>query len=294
MLTLKQACISLICAYVTLTECATIEPKTNDKVINIVYPVDYATSEFLAAKEVRRYVYLRTDQLLPMKEASPLPESGDLILVGKYDSSMVSGLHDLINHNTTAGGFILKTVYSGDRNILVITGNDTSATLQAAYRFAEHLGCGFDLASDAVPDEKIPLSIKGYDEVAEPLLSPIGINPYHDFDTGPDLWQTDDYMAVIGQLPKMGMNFIGLHTYIGSKADGEGREPTTWIGLPEDVNPDGTVKQSYSSYYSHTHRPNLIWGTVEYGTSNYHCGASEIFPRDFYGSDVFGDTSMPT
>ena len=40
------------------------------------------------------------------------------------------------------------------------------------------------------------------------------------------------------QIPKLRMNFFGLHTY---PQGGVGPEPTVWIGLAEDVNPDGTV-----------------------------------------------------
>ncbi len=48
----------------------------------------------------------------------------------------------------------------------------------------------------------------------------------------------------------MRMNFIGLHTYPFHNKD-LGPEPTVWIGLPEDVNADGTVKLSdYASWYT--------------------------------------------
>jgi len=66
--------------------------------------------ELLAAKEVRRYIYMRTDELLTIVRVSSLPESGDVILVAKYNHPMVEGLRDLINHTTNPGGFIIKTV----------------------------------------------------------------------------------------------------------------------------------------------------------------------------------------
>ena len=44
----------------------------------------------------------------------------------------------------------------------VITGADTVTTLTAAYRFAETIGCYFNLAGDVIPDQKLayPLGYK--------------------------------------------------------------------------------------------------------------------------------------
>ena len=266
----------------------------------IVYPTGGSDQELLAAKEVRRYIYLRTDQLLSVQGVSSLPGSGELILVANDDDPMVNGLRGLLNHTTNTGGFIIKTVNSGGRNILVITGNDSAATLQAAYRYAEKLGVFFGLAGDAIPDAQITLDITGFNEVGEPLFPTRGIQPYHDFPEGPDLWNTDDYMAVISQLPKLGMNFIGVHTYAkyNSLWDRDidarrGPEPSVWIGLPEDVNADGTVSWSYPAYYAHTHRPTYIWGFDTWDTDQFHAGASQLFPTNGYGSDVIG-SSVPT
>ncbi len=60
--------------------------------------------------------------------------------------------------------------------------------------------------------------------------------------------------------PRDQLNFIGLKTYPRYSAYAErvrefgptGPELTVWIGLPEDVNPDGTVTWSYPAYFAHT------------------------------------------
>ena len=176
----------------------------------IVYPGNRSDQERLAAKEVRRFVYLRTGQLLPAKEVSSIPDSGDLILVANATNPFVK---NVTNVNAPEGGFFIKYESNNDRNILVISGNNATSTLYGAYRFAEHLGVGFSLTRDVIPDKKITIDISGFDEVGEPLLKTRGILPFHDFPEGPDLWNTDDYMTVMSQLPKLGMNFIGLHTY---------------------------------------------------------------------------------
>ena len=111
----------------------------------IVYPSNGSNTELFAAKEVRRYIYLRTDQKLKVQGVTSLPSSGDLILVANDNNVMVNSLRVLINHTTAPGGIILKSFNSAGRTILVITGSNSESTLIAAYRFAEHLGVGFDL-----------------------------------------------------------------------------------------------------------------------------------------------------
>jgi len=266
----------------------------------IVYPVDCSLPELLAAKEVRRYVYLRTGRTLSLERHDAIPEDGDLIVVADSGNKMLETLRDSLGPTLNPGGFALKTIEGNARQLLVITGHDATSTLYGAYRFAEHLGVGFGLAEDIIPDKRIDLDISGYDEAGEPLLKTRGILPFHDFPEGPDLWNTDDYMVAISQLAKLGMNFIGLHTYPRwsttmdrDEKMPQGPEPTTWIGLRQDINPDGTVKWSYPAYYAHTHRPDGIWGFAQLDTDRFHAGASQLFESNRHGSEVIGEV-MPT
>ena len=247
----------------------------------IVYPVNGTLNELLAAKEVRRYVYLRSGQLLDIKPVASLPASGGLIVVAANGSPLLESLRDAIGYEPTEGQTLLKSVAADGRNILVVSGADADATLMAAYRYAEKIGVGFDLAGDAIPDARADLSLSGFDEVGRPLFETRGIQPFHDFFQGPDFWNTRDYKSVISQLPKLGMNFIGLKTYPRYSAYEErvrefgptGPELTVWIGLPEDVNPDGTVKWSYPAYFAHTKRPNRIWGYATLDTDQFRSPA---------------------
>ncbi len=262
----------------------------------IVYPVNGTLNELLAAKEVRRYVYLRSGQLLDVKPVASLPASGGLIVVAANGSTLLESLRDAIGYEPTEGQTLLKSVAADGRNILVVSGADADSTLLAAYRYAEKIGVGFDLAGDAIPDAITDLSLSGFDEVGRPLFETRGILPFHDFFQGPDLWNTRDYKSVISQLPKLGMNFIGLKTYPRYSAYEErvrefgptGPELTVWIGLPEDVNPDGTVKWSYPAYFAHTKRPNRIWGSATLDTDRFSSPARYIFDRNDYGPDVMG------
>ena len=266
----------------------------------IIYPKTGSQQEQIAAREVRRYVYTRTDQKLQLKQLDTLPGKGDLIVVADYYSRMVQHYQDQLLDVPPEGGFIIKTVSRGSRNVLIITGSNALSTLYGAYRFAEHLGVGFRLMADVVPDKKIGLDITGFDEKGKPLLETRGILPFHDFPAGPDLWDTDEYKKVISQLPKLGMNFFGLHNYhrwsgLRDRAENipQGPEPAVWIGSEEDINPDGTVKWSYPAYWAHTHRPGRIWGYARWDTDRFHAGAAQLFDSNGFGSDVIGE-NVPT
>jgi len=263
----------------------------------IIYPANSSDLELLSAKEVRRYIYLSTNKLLNLQKKTSLPENGDLILVAKDTSTMVEGLREQLNYKTSDGEIMIKTIRENERTILVVTGNNDESLLHAAYRYAEHLGVFFGLAEDVIPDQKIALDITGYDEVGLPNFEIRGIQPYHNFPSGPDLWSTEEYLHFITQLPKMGMDFIGLHTYpqynsLWDQENGHNRgpEPSVWVGMEEDFNPEtGHVTWSYPVYYAHSQRPNWIWGFDQYSTGNYHAGAKNLFPTDGWGADVIGE-----
>ena len=83
------------------------------------------------------------------------------------------------------------------------------------------------------------------------------------------------------------MNFFGLHTYpegdIGDGLGIVGPEPLVWIGLKEDVNPDGTVKKAYHSRHFTT--MNGTWGYQPLKTSDYTFDAGQLFNQDDFGAD---------
>ncbi len=251
----------------------------------IVSPTDASLQERLAAKEVRRYVYLRTGQLLDIRNAAKIPVGAkNAIVVAAKQRALVRQIDRALAAKVSGlkpEEFLLRTIDVGGRTAVVIAGGDETGTLYGAYRFAEHIGIGFGLDGDVVPDSRIPLALPVLDETSAPLFRLRGIQPFHDFPEGPDWWNTDDYLAIIGQLPKMGMNFIGLHTY---PEGGPNAEPTVWIGRAGEWNRDGTVRRAYPASYQNTIRGN--WGYRAKKTSEYSFGAAMLFDRDDYGSEV--------
>ncbi len=234
--------------------------------------------EKLAAKEIRRYVFLRSGELLPIVEEANKANGSGIVL--KVNSSLASQQYRL------------KT--QGRK--LTISGGSDVALLYGAYHFIEKLGVRFYLHGDVIPDEKMDFIIPDLDETHTPLFETRGILPFHDFPEGPDWWNAEDYKFYLSQMTKMRMNFIGLHCYPNVPW---GPEPTVWMGLSEDVKEDGTVKFSYPASYHTSERLNGYgensgskkrwWGYSATPTSQFSAGADQIFEKDNYGPDCMGD-----
>jgi hypothetical protein len=260
----------------------------------IVAPSKAEALEHLAAREIRRYLYLRTGQLTPIIQTDRrAPRTASLIVVGQKsqplvrrllgeDGKLASRVRSLAPQQ-----YVLKKTTFNNQQVLLITGGDPVGTLYAAYRLAEHLGVRFYMHGETIPDKRIALQLPELDETARPLFSLRGIQPFHDFPEGPDWWNTDDYKAVIAQLPKLRMNFIGFHTY---PEGGVGPEPLTWIGLPQDTGTDGRVTFSYPSRHFVTGNVTGAWGYRRAATRDYSFGAASLYDRDDYGADYMSGT----
>ena len=283
---------SLLCAAVASgSAAAPREAKNARGQILIVASRDASLPERLAAKEIRRYLFLRTNWLVPFAFGEgPLPSTEAMIVIGSKDRSFVRALAEtdskLADSVASLGAQqyrVKATAYEG-RKAVLIAGGDAIGTLYGAYRCAEALGVRFYLHGDVIPDDQATLGLPYIDEEGAPLFATRGIQPFHDFPEGPDWWNEDDYKAILAQLPKLRMNFFGLHTY---PEGGVGPEPTVWIGLGDDVNADGTVQFSSQSSYQNTLRGN--WGYVAKKTSDFSFGSAQFFERDDYGPEVMGE-----
>lgn len=243
-------------------------------------------TEELAAREIRKYVYQRSGELLPItewKENNPI--NGDAIIVGSL--SQLIKLTGYTIPELEPDAFILKTLSSPEGEKLLIYGGSNIGTLYAAYYYAEQLGIGFYLEGDVIPDKQIPFVFPELDIKQKALFSIRGIQPFHDFPEGPDWWSIDDYKAIIAQLPKLRMNFIGFHTY---PEGGVGPEPMVWIGPPWNIQSNGRVKSSYpSSHFTTFDGDTRGWGYEPMNTSEYFFGASQMFEKDIFGAEYMMD-----
>ncbi|MFL2910812.1 MAG: hypothetical protein ACJZ70_09770 [Limisphaerales bacterium] len=277
------------------------------KALKIAHSIDASKIEVQAAKEVRRYIFLRTGiapEVISANRYADLPD-GDVIVVGADNKSIIAELKSEYGNvdapdSDNRKGYILKSITKNDRHILVITGADPVTTLTAAYRFAETIGCYFNLAGDVIPDQKLahPLDISDYDEKSQPWFELRGNLPFHNFLAGPDFWSKADYKSFMTQQAKMGLNFFGLHHYPerGEPSSIEGPEPHVWIGHKNDVNDDGTIKEggAYTTYWASTFRTaENSWSGTPVKTSGFSDGANQLFAYDAMASDAIG-FKMPT
>ncbi len=226
---------------------------------NIFLPPGAPPNVRLAAKELRRYVYVRTGRLLALSETEG------------------SGITLKLDPRLGRQQFRLK----GGGAQLSISGGSDIAVLYGAYAFAEKLGVRFYLDGDVIPDERIPFAFPAVDETQQPLFELRGIQPFHDFPEGPDWWDQDDYLACLSQLAKLRMNFLGLHCY---PEGGVGPEPLVWIGLTNDLAREGRVTFSYPAFWANTAKG--AWGYGPMKTSEFAGGAARLFPADDYGPEV--------
>lgn len=273
---------SLLSALLPILLLAFLQPAPT-RAVEIFTSPDATPLEGFAAREVRRYTWLASGELLPLRTATRLPYTDDCLVVGRVESTLV---RTLLGNPPASGSddHRLLTLHAQGRKVLVLAGSTEVSTLYAAYRWAERLGIRFYLHGDVIPDGRRPLVLPDLDESRRPLFALRGIQPFHDFPEGPDWWNRDDYRAVISQLPKLGMNFFALHTYPEGRPNAE---PTVWIGPRRDHGPSGEVKAAYPASYQNTSRGN--WGYRAKPTSAFSHGTAALFDRDAFGPEIMND-----
>ena len=233
----------------------------------IVVAPDASALVTLAAREVQRYVYVRTGERLPVRAAAT---PGQAVIRLLKDAGLGAQAYRLQTVSRAAQG-----------RTLTLAGGSDVAVLYAAYHYAETLGVRFYLHGDVLPDRQIRFVLPELDETHTPLFATRGILPFHDFTEGPDWWEGDDYKAHFTQLAKMRMNLMALHCYPES---GVGPEPLVWIGHPADVDAAGKVSFSSPSLWASTRGG--AWGYAAMPTRDFASGAGRLFAEDDFGPSV--------
>lgn len=165
----------IVCyGFAVLTLFGTAMPAAAEENAIIVYPKDSALTELGSAREIRRYLYLRTNRYVPVTAAERRPlQKAVLILVGQKDKPLV---RQVIENDTELGStvaslqpqeFKLKTIRNTSSRCVLIAGGDSLGTLYGAYRFIEHLGVRFFLNGDVIPDKNIALELPDVDGCAD-------------------------------------------------------------------------------------------------------------------------------
>ncbi|WPQ63286.1 alpha-glucuronidase family glycosyl hydrolase [Chitinophaga sancti] len=254
------------------------------KVPVIVHSKQASGATLLAIKELQRYIYVRTGELPRVSNT----DADNSIWVGTIDAVTIKDQR--INQQLKGDAYQLLSV--SDRKLIIVGGSEI-ATLYGAYKFLESTGIGFALDDDIIPDTRInQIQLSGFNKTYAPAFALRGIQPFHDFPEGPDWWNEDDYKAIIGQLPKMGMNFIGFHTYpsVGVFRGWYKPEPVVWIGTKEQFDPaTGHVNNAYPVLHANTN--DSTWDYYPKKTSAFNFGAAQLFETDNYGADYMKGVS---
>ena len=240
----------------------------------IVCAADMPANVLLAAREIRRYVYLRTGVLMAVAQA---PGGANATIVLEIGKSLETQQYRLKTEGTT----------------LTLSGGSDIAVLYGAYALAEKLGVRFYLHGDVVPDVGIPFALPQLDETHKPLFALRGVNPWGCHPYGMDAWSADDYKAVFTQLAKMRMNFLGIHCY--PEGPPYAAEPTVWHGLAGDFDASGQVQSSYPSHYFSALASGF--GQAFHGkeTGKFRFGGASLFERDDWAPPVMvGQCPVPT
>ena len=168
-----------------------------------------------------RYLYLTSGALPAVAPAAHLRDllpmnAHQVVVIAAATSPLLGGLDPAWVRGIAADpqAHALRTEdVNGTRVHFVVGGGDVGV-LYGAYRLAELLGVRFRLSGDVLPplDPSLALALPALHDTAVPTFATRGLQPFHDFDSGPDWWTAEDYKAIIGQIAKQRMNFIGLHT----------------------------------------------------------------------------------
>ena len=169
-----MATISLLGCFVSRAACVeAIEPGA------VFCAKDSSPAEKLAAKEVRRYVYLHSATLLPIVNDLKAAGGGWIVIGAKDRPAIQTLLTDpelkAAASSMAAEQYMLKTVQHDGRTMLLIVGGDPIGTLYGAYAFAEKLGVRFYLHGDVIPDKQIVFAIPKLDDTHRPLFALRGL-----------------------------------------------------------------------------------------------------------------------
>lgn len=248
----------------------------------IIVESDKLALSELAGRELRRYLYLLGEGLIEVENAdvsvSPLRPGDRCIIAAVYGSPLLCGWRDSLPC-VSGDSFGMKSVEKDGAGCILLYGGSDIAVLYAVYSFLEECGIRFYLHDDVLPADAKESSVfeKKLNRMEEPLFQIRGILPFHDFPEGPDWWSRDNYCQILSQLVKMKGNFIGLHTYPENDREPEKMtaEPLMWIGMPEDVEADGSVAAAYPAQHFKTSGGS--WGYRPARTSEYPFELGRLF-----------------
>ncbi len=228
--------------------------------------------EKLASKELKRYIFLLTGEDVPIIKEKDLSLFSSIFLLGTPQTNQVLSQYlkgaDISLSSLPEEGFLLKTISSGGKTILLVAGKSPIAVLYGVYTLLEDgFGALFTLAGDFLPPKKT-LQLPRLHQTYKPAFKIRGVLPWYNFFNSPTAWNLEDYIFFIDQLSKQKLNFLGFHSY-----DFEPFCAYPWEGKLVGGEP-----------LLNTSHPN--WGTHPMRTSEFAFGTDAYFCEEYFGAEV--------
>ena len=229
----------------------------------------------LAARELQRYLTVATNEIVEIQ-----PEVFD-------DDCKRININISLDDAKLAKDDSFKLSLDNPTSISVSASTPLSC-LYGAYTLIETLTeIRFTISGDILPDRTSPnassspslmfsaLTSRYY----SPSTSTRGLQPFHDFATGPDWWTASDYKHTFENMAKLKLNFLGLHNY-PSPFNG----PAVWSGTVDEFDPrTGFVTTGEPGVYSNVCSGG-VWGGVAMNSSDYAFGAHLMYDKECFNN----------
>ena len=220
----RSKIVSLCIVFAAIAASAASEP------ITVALARDGHASVRVAALTLRRYLYLLGYSPAPLAslgEDDELPDdaaAGMAIVVGSTRSALPAAAAPCLAAAVGASAPFVICRPTRSLALLIADGGGDGA-IKGAAQLLGMLGASFGIDGAQLPpahaspeagrralDAALPAASAPAFVAPQPAFSWRGLQPFHDFAEGPDLWSEDTYAAILENVALMGGNAIGMHT----------------------------------------------------------------------------------
>ncbi|WP_319586198.1 alpha-glucuronidase family glycosyl hydrolase [uncultured Desulfobulbus sp.] len=245
---------------------------------NIIVGLKATPKEVYAAKELQRYIYQLTGDLLSIGDEKDMNEAGSFIIGQTGTNTIIKDLADsgtikISQITLVHEGYILKKLRIWNSDAIIIAGSDETGCLYGVYGLLDDwYGIGFYLGGDVLLGKKISFRLPDVDESKTPSQQIRGFLPWTNFPQSAGVYSFNDYRFIIDQMAKMRMNFLEIHNYNGMGVHNEMFHNFTYNGITSRV---------YMNSTSTGHG----WAGPSWQVKDYLFKGADLFDDYDFGSD---------